>query len=364
VVSGSNRGEARRAVFLQQGQISLCKVESARNARHKGPNDVNRRITRLATVSAGTIAAAAACLRAGGLVAMPTETVYGLAADATSDTAVAAIFAAKERPAINPLIAHVLNIEAAREHAVFGRQAEMLTRAFWPGPLTLVLPVASTCQVSLLARAGLDTLALRSPSHETARALIEAAGVPLAAPSANRSGGVSPTEAAHVLADLDGKIDWILDGGPSRHGLESTIIASLEGRAALLRPGAITQEAIESALGSPIDVLGASRPQPSAPGQLASHYAPNANLRLGATDAAVDEAALDFGGSLSRSAAGARLDLSPSGDLVEAASNLFSYLRALDATGAARIAVARIPQHGLGAAINDRLHRAAAPRTR
>ena len=166
------------------------------------------------------IAAAGACLRTGGLVAMPTETVYGLAADATSDAAVAAIYAAKQRPVINPLISHVLDIETAREHAIFGADAEMLARAFWPGPLTLVLPAASTCRISLLARAGLNTVALRSPSHETARALIGAAGVPLAAPSANRSGAVSPTTAAHVVADLDGRVDWILDGGPCRHGLE------------------------------------------------------------------------------------------------------------------------------------------------
>ena len=176
--------------------------------------------TRLAAASPGSIAAAAACLRAGGLVAVPTETVYGLAADATSDAAVATIYAAKDRPAINPLIAHVLNLEAAREHAVFGPEAERLANAFWPGPLTLVLPVAPTCRISLLARAGLDTVALRSPAHETARALIEAAGAPLAAPSANRSGRVSATTAAHVVADLDGRVDWILDGGPCRYGLE------------------------------------------------------------------------------------------------------------------------------------------------
>ena len=181
---------------------------------------LDRKMTRLAEASPEAIAEAAACLRAGGLVAMPTETVYGLAADATSDAAVAAIYAAKERPAINPLIAHVLDIDAAREHAIFGPEAETLARAFWPGPLTLVLPVASTCRISLLARAGLETAAIRSPSHETARALIEAAGVPLAAPSANRSGAVSPTTAAHVAADLDGRVDWILDGGPCRHGLE------------------------------------------------------------------------------------------------------------------------------------------------
>jgi L-threonylcarbamoyladenylate synthase len=325
---------------------------------------LHRKTTRLATASPETIACAALCLRAGGLVAMPTETVYGLAADATSDTAVAAIYAAKERPAINPLIAHVLGVEAARQHAVFGGEAEKLARAFWPGPLTLVAPAAPTCRISLLARAGLDTVALRAPSHETARALIEAAGVPLAAPSANRSGRVSPTTAAHVLADLDGRVDWILDAGPSRHGLESTIVACLGDRPQLLRPGAITRESIEAALGSPIDWVSATRTAPKAPGQLALHYAPNADLRLGADEAAADEAALDFGGALSLSAARARLDLSPSGDLVEAASHLFSYLRALDASGAARIAVAPIPQHGLGAAINDRLRRAAAPRTR
>jgi L-threonylcarbamoyladenylate synthase len=322
----------------------------------------NRKITRFATASPKAIAGAAACLRAGGLAAMPTETVYGLAADATSDTAVAAIYAAKERPAINPLISHVLDVEAAREHATFGPEAEMLARAFWPGPLTLVLPVAPTCRISLLARAGLDTVAVRSPSHDTARALIAAAGVPLAAPSANRSGAVSPTTAAHVVADLDGRVDWILDGGPCRHGLESTIVACLSGRPQLLRPGVVTREAIESVLGSPIDLTSGARTAPNAPGQLVSHYAPNAELRLGAVTASADEAALDFGGSLKRGASSARLDLSPSGDLLEAASHLFSYLRALDASGAARIAVASIPEHGLGAAINDRLRRAAAPR--
>jgi L-threonylcarbamoyladenylate synthase len=322
---------------------------------------LDRKMTRLAEASPEAIADAAACLRAGGLVAMPTETVYGLAADATSDAAVAAIYAAKERPAINPLISHVLDIETAREHAIFGLEAEALARAFWPGPLTLVLPAASTCRITLLARAGLNTVAVRSPSHGTARALIEAATVPLAAPSANRSGAVSPTTAAHVVADLDGRVDWILNGGACRHGLESTIVACLSGRPRLLRPGAIAREAIESILGSPIDSTSPAGTTPNAPGQLASHYAPKAELRLGAAGASEDEAALDFGSSLKGAAAGTRLDLSPSGDLIEAASHLFSYLRALDATGAARIAVAPIPEYGLGAAINDRLRRAAAP---
>jgi L-threonylcarbamoyladenylate synthase len=318
-------------------------------------------MTRLAEASPEAIADAAACLRAGGLVAMPTETVYGLAADATSDAAVAAIYAAKERPAINPLISHVLDIDAAREHAIFSAEAETLARAFWPGPLTLVLPVASTCRISLLARAGLETVAVRSPSHETARALIGAAGVPLAAPSANRSGAVSPTTAAHVVADLDGRVDWIFDGGPCRYGLESAIVACLGSRPKLLRPGAITREAIELTLGSPIDSNSAPQTVPNAPGQLASHYAPRAELRLDAGSASSDEAALDFGGSFKGVPASSRLDLSPSGDLIEAASHLFSYLRALDAAGAARIAVAPIPEHGLGAAINYRLRRAAAP---
>ena len=291
------------------------------------------RMTRLVKASPEAIAAAATCLRAGGLVAMPTETVYGLAADATSDAAVAAIYAAKERPAINPLIAHVLSIEAAREHGFFGADAETLARAFWPGPLTLVLPVASASRISLLARAGLDTVAIRAPSHETARALIEAAGVPLAAPSANRSGRVSPTTAAHVAADLDGRVDFILDAGPCRHGLESTIVACLGPRPQLLRPGAITREAIESALRAPIEWASAARSVPNAPGQLASHYAPKAELRLAAASVQADEAALDFGGALEGGGAGARLDLSPSGDLVEAAAHLFSYLRTLDAAG-------------------------------
>jgi L-threonylcarbamoyladenylate synthase len=320
------------------------------------------RMTRVETASPEAIAAAGACLRAGGLVAMPTETVYGLAADATSDAAVASIYAAKERPAINPLIAHVLNLEAAREHGLFGAEAETLARAFWPGPLTLVVPAARGSRISLLARAGLDSVAIRAPSHETARALIGAAGVPLAAPSANRSGRVSPTTAAHVLAELDGRVDVILDGGPCRHGLESTIVGCLGPRPQLLRPGAITREAIESALGAPVDTAGVAPDAPTAPGQLASHYAPRARLRLGAAEVSADEAALDFGGALEGASPAARLDLSPTGDLTEAASHLFSYLRALDAAGAERIAVATIPEHGLGAAINDRLRRAAAPR--
>jgi L-threonylcarbamoyladenylate synthase len=320
-----------------------------------------KRHTRLAPANPQAIAEAAARLNAGGLVAMPTETVYGLAADATNDRAVAAIYAAKGRPTFNPLIAHVADAAAAAREGTFDDFARRLAEAFWPGPLTIVAPVAPTCRVSLLARAGLETLALRAPDHPTAQALIAAAGVPLAAPSANRSGRVSPTTAAHVAADLDGRIDWILDGGPARHGVESTIVACLGGRPRLLRPGALTRERIEAVLGVALDDA-APGGAPIAPGQLASHYAPRARLRLGAREVADDEAALDFGGALAHSRAAARLDLSPSGDLEEAAAHLFAYLRALDDGGAARIAAAPIPERGLGVAVNDRLRRAAAPR--
>jgi L-threonylcarbamoyladenylate synthase len=320
-----------------------------------------KRQTRLAPADPQAIAEAAASLRAGGLVAMPTETVYGLAADATNDRAVAAIYAAKGRPAFNPLIAHVSNADAAAREGALDEFARRLAAAFWPGPLTIVAPVAPSCRVSLLARAGLETLALRAPDHPIAQALIAAAGVPLAAPSANRSGHVSPTTAAHVAADLDGRIDWILDGGPARRGVESTIVACPGGRPRLLRPGALTRERIEAALGVALDDA-AHGWAPIAPGQLASHYAPRARLRLAAHELEAGEAALDFGGALAHSGATARLDLSPSGDLEEAAAHLFAYLRALDEGGAARVAAAPIPERGLGVAINDRLRRAAAPR--
>ena len=318
--------------------------------------------TRIAAATAENIAAAAANLRAGGLVAMPTETVYGLAGLATSDAAVAAIYAAKGRPAFNPLIAHFADAGSAAREARFNASAQILAAAFWPGPLTIVAPVSANCRISLLARAGLDTLALRVPAHPIARALIEAAGEPLVAPSANRSGGVSATRAEHVAADLQGQVDWILDAGPSPLGLESTIVACIGETIRLLRPGAISREALEAALGSAVageTTLEAGAP--IAPGGLASHYAPRARLRLGASELREGEAALDFGGVFAGSAA-ARLDLSLAGDLTEAAANLFAHLRALDATGAATIAAAPIPERGLGAAINDRLRRAAAPR--
>ncbi|THD42708.1 MAG: threonylcarbamoyl-AMP synthase [Bradyrhizobium sp.] len=317
------------------------------------------RPTRLAPADSETLRAAAEVLRGGGLVAMPTETVYGLAGDATNDRAVAAIYAAKGRPDFNPLIAHFAEAQSAAREAEFDSFAEKLAAAFWPGPLTIVAPVAKACRVSLLARAGLDTLGLRVPAHPIARALIAAAKVPLAAPSANRSGRLSPTTAAHVLADLDGRIDWILDGGSTPLGVESTIVACLGGPPRLLRPGALARERIEAELGVAL-ARQSEAGAPLAPGMLASHYAPRARLRLEAHDVGRNEAALDFAGALGVSTS--RLDLSPDGDLDEAAANLFAYLRALDAGGAARIAVAPIPERGLGVAINDRLRRAAAPR--
>jgi L-threonylcarbamoyladenylate synthase len=326
-------------------------------------NEASKRSTQTMAPDAEGIGRAAAVLRAGGLVAMPTETVYGLAADATSAEAVGALYRAKDRPAINPLIAHVLDREAAMREADFDAHARALAEAFWPGALTIVAPHAAHGRVSALARAGLGTVALRAPSNGIARALIKAADRPLAAPSANRSGRVSPTTPAHVLADLDGRIDLILDGGPTSLGVESTILACLGGPPRLLRHGAIPREAIEAALGFALvtheTTIGAA---PLAPGLLGSHYAPRARLRLEAREAAAGEAALDFAGRLA-GATGARLDLSPTGDLKEAAARLFSHLRALDASGAATIAVAPIPTHGLGAAINDRLRRAAAPRS-
>ena len=325
-------------------------------------SDEAERRTEVAAATGEAIARGAAILRAGGLVAMPTETVYGLAADAGSERAVASLYAAKQRPAFNPLIAHVLDIEAAQREATLDADAMTLARAFWPGPLTLVAPVSAQTRVSPLARAGLDSVALRAPSHAVARALIAAAGAPLVAPSANRSGRVSPTNAAHVLADLDGRIDLILDAGPTEAGVESTIVACLGGAPRLLRHGAIPREAIEEALGRALAGAPVAGAAPLAPGLLASHYAPRAAVRLNAREAARFEAALDFGGALQASAAGARLDLSPAGDLVEAAANLFAYLRRLDDCGLSAIAVAPIPGHGLGAAINDRLSRAAAPR--
>ncbi len=295
-------------------------------------------------------------------MAFPTETVYGLGADATSAASVAGIYAAKHRPRFNPLIAHVPDLDAALVQGRFGPDALALARAFWPGPLTLVVPVAAGCTVCDLARAGLDSVALRVPAHPVARALIAAAGVPIAAPSANRSGRISPTDADHVAQDLDGRIDALLDGGATTVGVESTIVACL-GEPVLLRPGGVTREAIEAVLGRRLADAAPDGPT-VAPGLLASHYAPRAAVRLDAVALAPGEAGLDFGGCFSGQGGGTVIDLSPRRDLAEAAANLFGSLRRLDEglSDAGVIAVAPIPSSGLGEAITDRLSRAAAAR--
>lgn len=319
-------------------------------------------MTILAQADAAAIARAAEVLRSGGLVAFPTETVYGLGADATSGWAAARIYDAKGRPSFNPLIAHVADLAAAQREAALPEAATRLAEAFWPGPLTIVAPAAPGGSVSELARAGLPSVALRIPDHPVARALIAALGRPVAAPSANRSGHVSPVTAAHVAEDLSGRVDMILDGGRATAGLESTIVSFCEATPTLLRPGAIAREKIEKVLGAKL--AAPARAEVLAPGMTASHYAPNARLRLEAHELLEGEAALDFGGRLTALAppGAVTLDLSPQGDLVEAAANLFSHLRALDARRVESIAVAHIPERGLGEAINDRLRRAAAPR--
>ena len=271
----------------------------------------------------------------------------------------ARIFAAKGRPSFNPLIAHVHDMQTARREGAFSPLAEKLAEAFWPGPLTLVLPVAPTARVCDLARAGLDTIALRMPAHPVARSLLEQAGVPVAAPSANRSGRVSPASADHVLEDLGETIDAVLDCGPAEVGVESTIVACVGDAPVLLRPGGVAREAIEALVGK---LAAASSGRIEAPGMLASHYAPRARVRLNATDLQSGEAGLDFAGRFAKSQGALVLDLAPDGDPARAASNLYAFLRRLDASGVASIAVAPVPQAGLGEAINDRLQRAAAPR--
>ena len=290
-------------------------------------------------------------LKGGGLVILPTETVYGLAADAGDARAVAAVYAAKGRPAFNPLIAHVADVAMARRIAVFDDRAERLVQAFWPGPLTLVLPIIDDAAVCDLARAGLDTVAVRSPAHPIAHALLEAFGGPLVAPSANRSGRPSPTTFADAVEETGASAAAALDGGPCRIGLESTVVALLD-EPRQLRPGAVTRAEIEALIG-PLSEAQADAKR--SPGRLARHYAPNLPLRLNAEEPRAGEVWLSFG---PRGAGG--LNLSPDGDLIQAAANLFAYLRAADRSdGAAGIAVAPIPDHGLGEAINDRLRRAA-----
>ncbi|MFV0358419.1 L-threonylcarbamoyladenylate synthase [Tropicimonas sp.] len=310
---------------------------------------------RLKPDSAG-IARAVDLLRAGGLVAFPTETVYGLGADARQGRAVAAIFAAKGRPRFNPLIAHVADLETARRYGRFGADALALADAFWPGPLTLVVPLRPDAGISDLVAAGLSTIGLRVPRGRVAQKMLRAFDGPVAGPSANPSGRISPTRADHVFDDLSGRIDAVIDGGAAEVGVESTIIGCFD-HPRLLRPGGLPAEAAEAALGRPL-AHAAPAGSPNAPGQLASHYAPRAPLRLDASGALSGEVLLGFGAG----AQDAALNLSPAGDLTEAAANLFEYLRRADASGATGIAVSPIPETGIGRAINDRLRRAAAPR--
>jgi L-threonylcarbamoyladenylate synthase len=321
--------------------------------------------TRRLDPDAAGLAQAAALLRAGELVAFPTETVYGLGADATDAAAVARIFSAKERPRFNPLIAHLADVDAALAEGRFDGSARRLAAAFWPGPLTLVVPAGPGTRVCDLARAGLPSVALRVPGHPIARALLEAVGRPVAAPSANRSGRVSPTRADHVLDDLAGRIAALLDGGDTQVGVESTVVACLDGTPRLLRPGGVTRAALRAVLGfEPAGPAMGDAERPAGPGMLASHYAPRARVRLDVTRVEPGEAVLLFGAGRPEGHAEARasLNLSPAGDPAEAASRLFGALRTLDASGAATIAVAPIPPDGLGEAIRDRLARAAAPR--
>lgn len=301
--------------------------------------------TKVLPVSDDSIAEAARLILAGDAVAVPTETVYGLAADATNSLAVAKIYAAKGRPDFNPLIVHVRDLDAAEALAEFSDEARALAEAHWPGPLTLVLPLRESGPIAGIVTAGLKTIGLRVPAHPGMQALLEAVGRPLAAPSANASGSISPTRTDHVLRSLGGQIPLILDGGPSARGLESTIVAATGGPLRLLRPGPIAVDAGRAATGAI-----------EAPGQLASHYAPEKSLRLDARDAAADEYLIGFGDVAGDSS------LSTSGDLAEAAANLFDLLHQADASGKARIAVAPIPATGLGEAINDRLSRAASKR--
>jgi len=318
-------------------------------------------LTERLTDAAAGIARAAELLRAGELVAFGTETVYGLGADATNARAVAAVFAAKARPHFNPLICHYPNAEVGFGDVEASGMARRLAAAFWPGPLTMVLRRSGPCRVALLASAGLDTLAVRVPAHATALALLQAVDRPVAAPSANRSGRISPTTASHVLQELDGRIAAVLDSGPCAVGVESTVLDLTGDRPVLLRPGGATREAIEAAVGP----IGRAKPGSvvRSPGLLASHYAPALPVRLEAGQVGAEEALLAFGPPLD--GAGAVFQLSHSGDPVEAAANLFAGLRALDEAGEKlklrAIAAMPIPEAGLGLAINDRLRRAAAP---
>lgn len=308
---------------------------------------------RIAPMNPESIARAADLLRQGELVAFPTETVYGLGADATNDTAVARIFEAKNRPTFNPLITHVPDRESVADYAEVTPMAELVAARFWPGPLTLVLPRRPDSGLSHLTSAGLDTVAIRVPSHDSARQLLQSAGIPIAAPSANRSGLLSPTTAAHVADQLGDHVAMILDDGPCAVGLESTVLDLSGETPTILRQGGLPQEDIEDVLGRPVPIASTDDDAPKSPGMLTRHYAPSRPLRMNAAAAQPGEALLGFG-----AVAGAKKNLSPSGNLVEAAANLFAYLHALDIPAYSGIAVSPIPETGLGRAINDRLRRA------
>ena len=323
--------------------------------------------TRVSNADINSIKEAALIIGSGGLVAFPTETVYGLGADATNSTAVAKLYAAKGRPSFNPLISHVADQELAEKLGIFNVDARKLAETIWPGPLTIVVPKTTHCTVCDLALSGLQTIALRIPSHGVARDLIKASQRPIVAPSANLSGRVSPTQSEHVFNDLLGRIDLILDGGNAEIGVESTIISCLDDEVRLLRPGGIATSVLEATLGK--SILYNSRNtvlhgKLMAPGMLDSHYAPNALVRLNAETVLDGESLLSFGKIETKNAQNARriLNLSPSSDLIEAAANLFQYLRILDKDGISMIAVNPIPNVDLGEAINDRLQRAASPR--
>ncbi|NHF73616.1 L-threonylcarbamoyladenylate synthase [Paracoccus xiamenensis] len=311
--------------------------------------------TRLLTPEAEHVAYAAMMLAKGRLVAMPTETVYGLAADARNAQAVAGIYAAKGRPSFNPLIVHAPDLATAETIGIFDASARRLADAFWPGALTLVVPLRHDAGIASLVTAGLDTVAIRVPAHPVAQDLLHAFGGVVAAPSANPSGRISPTSASHVMAGLAGKLAAVLDAGPSPVGVESTIIGWQQGTPRLLRPGGIPAEAIADCLGQPLAAPIADPDRPAAPGMLSSHYAPGAPVRLNADHAKAGEFLIGFG------PVAGDISLSPTGDLVEAAARLFDALHRADAAGRP-IAIAPIPDHGMGRAINDRLRRAAAPR--
>ena len=310
-------------------------------------------MARIRSITDASIAEAAALLRAGELVSLPTETVYGLGANALDDTAVAKIYAAKNRPSFNPLIVHVPDVATARQYAQFNELAEHVAETLWPGPLSIVLPRTKACALSKLVSAGLDTVAVRIPASPHARRLFAVADIPVAAPSANKSNRLSPTEARHVADNFGEEVSLVLDGGPCTVGLESTVLDLSTDTPTLLRAGGTAQEALEAVIGRPLVRAGTDDHSPKSPGMLSRHYAPRTPLRMNAPHAEDGEALLGFG------AIDGTLNLSPSGDATEAAANLFRYLHELDAMNFTGIAVAPIPEEGLGHAINDRLRRAA-----